>query len=174
LYRSSGDRLLTPSEIAQLDLKAAMAYFNNLSYNEVYDYKLHVQIAEELLAKNKLPPSFAAVAPQSWMSDVWTDITRMRTLNTFQGQRQEQQHLCPLPFDIVERCIYRYSNPGDLICDPFGGMLTTALIANQLERKAWVCELSPDYFKIGVSYLLQQDYQKSLPTLFSEPLNQAV
>lgn len=54
---------------------------------------------------------------------VWDDINRMRTLNTSQSRRRQQMHVCPLQLDIVERLINRYSNPGDLVADPFAGLV---------------------------------------------------
>lgn len=167
-WRSSGNRLLTPEEIAKMNLDMAMQYFNNFSFNQVYDYQINVQIAEEFDKREKLPPGFMTVAPQSWLADVWTDITRMRTLNTMQGQQGAEQHICPLPFDIVERLIYRYSNEGDLVGDVFGGLFTVPLIALQMKRKAWGCELNPPYFKTGVGYLVAEEYEQNIPTLFND------
>ena len=36
-------------------------------------------------------------------------------------------HVCPLQLDIVERIINRYSNKGDLVLDPFGGLMTVPI-----------------------------------------------
>ena len=69
------------------------------------------------------------VAPGSWNMDVWDDINRMRTLNTSQSRKRAQMHVCPLQLDIVERLINRYSNPGDVVLDPFGGLMTVPLVA---------------------------------------------
>ena len=48
----------------------------------------------------------------------------MRTLNGDQAKRAVEQHVCPLQFDIVDRLIERYSNPDDLVYDPFAGLMT--------------------------------------------------
>ncbi len=167
-WRSNGDRLLTPAEIANLDLDKAMAYFNITNSGTVYDYQLHIAIAESLDSKGKLPTSFMSVGAQSWMSEIWTDITRMRTLNTKQGQDKEQQHLCPLPLDIIERLIYRYSNEGDIIGDSFGGLFSTPYTAIQMNRIGWGCELNPEYWKAGTGYLIAEEYKQQMPTLFDD------
>jgi len=60
---------------------------------------------------------------------VWDDINRMRTLNSEQVRRNVMMHVCPLQFDIVERIINRYSNPGDVVFDPFGGIGTVPYMA---------------------------------------------
>jgi len=70
-----------------------------------------------------------ALAPGSHHPDVWHDVNRMRTLNTEQSRRAQTMHVCPLQFDIVDRLITRYSNPTELVYDPFGGLFTTPLRA---------------------------------------------
>ena len=69
------------------------------------------------------------VAPGSWTDEVWDDINRMRTLNTTQSRRRQEMHVCPLQLDIVERIVNRYSNPGELVYDPFGGLGTVPVTA---------------------------------------------
>ena len=69
----------------------------------------------------------------------------MKTLNTTQSHRQQVLHVCPLQIDIVERIINRYSNPGELVLDPFGGLMTVPLTAIKLGRKGYGIELNPDY-----------------------------
>jgi hypothetical protein len=83
-----------------------------------------VRIGEALERIGTLPATFMAIAPGSHHPDVWHDVNRMRTLNMLQQRKGAEMHLCPLQFDIVDRLIERYSNPGDLIFDPFGGLMT--------------------------------------------------
>ena len=97
------------------------------------------------------------VAPGSWTDHVWDDINRMRTLNTNQTQNNRVMHVCPLQLDIVDRLINRYSNPGDLVLDPFGGLGTVALEAIKAGRKGYTIELNNDYFRDAVGYL--RDYE---------------
>lgn len=165
-YRSSGNRLLMPSEIAKMPLDQAMRYLKNESLTNVYDYERHVAIAEALDEAGKLPSSYMVVDPQSWNSNVWADVIRMRNLNTSQGQRKEEQHLCPLPIDITKRVIIRYSNPGDLVQDYFAGLFTVPYVAIQEGRRGHGIELNPYYFKEGVRFCMDAEYKASVPTLF--------
>ena len=73
---------------------------------------------------------------------------------------------CPLQLDVVERLINRYSNPGDVVLDPFGGLMTVPLVAVQKERFGIGIELSADYFRDGVGYLQTAELQRGEPTLF--------
>ena len=45
--------------------------------------------------------------------------------------------------ELPDFCIQRYSNPGDIVLDPFSGRGTTALQANLLGRVAWACDVNP-------------------------------
>jgi len=107
-----------------------------------------------------------ALAPGSHHPDVWHDINRMRTLNTDQSRRAQTMHICPLQFDIVDRLITRYTNPGELVFDPFGGLFTVPLRALHLGRTGRAVELNPDYYTDGVTYLRAHDRQANTPTLF--------
>lgn len=117
------------------------AAYRKYSRGTVYDYAEHVRMAKELDAEDKLPATFMVVAPGSWTDEVWDDINRMRTLNTTQSQRRKQMHVCPLQLDIVDRLINRYSNPGELVLDPFGGLGTVALEAMKAGRRGYTIEL---------------------------------
>ena len=61
-------------------------------------------------------------------------------------------HVCPLQLDIVERIINRYSNEGDMVLDPFGGLMTVPMTAVKMKRYGYGIELSCDYFRDGVGY----------------------
>jgi DNA modification methylase len=98
--------------------------------------------------------------------EIWDDINRMKTLNTTQSRRHEQLHVCPLQIDIVERIINRYSSTGDVVYDPFGGLMTVPMCAVQAGRYGIGCELNPDYFRDGVGYLDNAENQMDNPTMF--------
>ena len=137
------------------------------SRTHVYNYEEHVRMAKELDKQGKLPATFAVVAPASWNNlEVWDDINRMRTLNTDQSRRRKQMHVCPLQLDIVERIINRYSNKGDLVLDPFGGLMTVPYMAVKMQRRGYGIELNPDYFRDGVGYLQEAENERDAPTLF--------
>lgn len=165
-WRSSGNRLLTKAELQSIPVDNLQAVYRKYSRENVYSYEEHVALAKRLDENGKLPASFMVVAPGSWNMDVWDDINRMRTLNTSQSRKRAQMHVCPLQLDIVERLINRYSNPGDVVLDPFGGLMTVPLVAVQKERFGIGIELSCDYFRDGVGYLQTAELQRGEPTLF--------
>lgn len=114
------------------------------------------------------PPKYVRTMKEieSCTDEIWDDINRMKTLNTSQSRRKKNLHICPLQLDIVERIINRYSNPGETVLDPFGGLMTVPYMAVKLGRKGYGIELNLDSFRDGVGYLKQAEEQKTAPTLF--------
>lgn len=166
-WRANGDRLVSKKELESLSIDSLQSVYRKYSRENIYDYKEHVELAKKLDKKGKLPAIFMVVAPGSWNQlEVWDDINRMKTLNTNQDRRRQQLHVCPLQIDIVERIINRYSNEGELVYDPFGGLGTVPYIALKMNRKGYMCELNPDYFRDAVGYLQAMEMDMSAPTLF--------
>ncbi|MCD8355886.1 MAG: DNA methylase N-4 [Clostridia bacterium] len=165
-WRSSGNRLMTKEEIMKTPVSRLQAVYRKYSRETVYDYAAHVEIAKKLDEDGHLPATFAVVSNGSWSPDVWDDINRMKTLNTTQSQRRKTMHVCPLQLDIVERIINRYSNSGDLVLDPFGGLGTVALKAVQMGRKGYTIELNDGYFRDAVGYLKAEDDKLNAITMF--------
>ena len=165
-WRSSGNRLLNPDELARLKMGDRMRRFHEYSRGHVYDYDAHVALSVDLEERQAISREFMTLAPASTHPDIWDDVNRMKTLNTTQSQRRKQLHVCPLQIDIVDRIITRYSNPGDLVLDPFGGLGTVGVRALHMNRKAYTIELNPDYFRDAVGYLRAEEVEVEQPSLF--------
>ncbi len=165
-WRSSGDRLVTKDELLQADPGTLRKLYNRYSRENVYDYDKHVELADALDEKGKLPATFMVIDPASWSDEVWDDINRMKTLNTNQSRRKATMHVCPLQIDIVERIINRYSNEGDTVFDPFAGLFTVPYIAVKMGRYGIGTELNKDYFRDGVGYLKSTEETTEQITLF--------
>ena len=165
-WRSSGDRPLEPAEWVSLSPSEILARFEQETLGQVYDWEAHVRIGNELDEATRLPSTFMQLAPASWHPDVWHDVNRMLTLNTEQSRKAQALHVCPLQFDIVDRLIERYSNPGELVFDPFGGLFTVPYRALLSGRRGRAAELNPTYFLDGVKYLQAAERQVGAPTLF--------
>lgn len=165
-WRSSGDRLLSADDFKDLPMSEIRKIYHAWSKSHVYDFDEHVKLANSLDDIGKLPATFMCIDPASWAPDVWDDITRMKTLNTEQSRRRQQMHICPLSLDIVDRLIERYTNKGDTVLDPFGGLMTVPLEAIKAGRKGIGIELNPDYYRDGCWYLRREEATQSTPTLF--------
>lgn len=165
-WRSSGNRLLYPEELARMKMSDRQRKFHDFSKGNVYDYGEHVRLGEEMEKLDAISKEFMTIPPASTNQDVWDDISRMKTLNTTQSRRRQTMHVCPLQLDIVERIIRRYSNVGDLVLDPFGGLGTVALMAMKMGRSGYSIELNPEYFRDAVGYLKSEDEKEEQLTLF--------
>ena len=165
-YRSDGNRLVSKEELSRMSQSALQKLYKKYSRNNVYDYKKHVELANELDKNGKLPSTFMLIPPASWCDEVWDDINRMNTLNTQQSRRKATMHVCPLQIDIVKRIINRYSNVGDTVFDPFAGLFTVPYIAVKMGRYGIGTELNADYFRDGVGYLKSTDEVTDQLTLF--------
>lgn len=167
-WNSSGNRFMSSEEIANADLKTISRKFKAYMESAVYNYEEHRTLANALDALGKLPATFEALqVPARDQDRVWSDISRMRVLNSEQKRRNLQNHICPLQFDIVDRVINRYSNPGEVVFDPFGGIMTVPYRAVRLGRYGYGCELNPVYWENGLEYLKAAEKDVEVPTLES-------
>ncbi len=165
-WRSSGNRALTPAELKSWGHGKLMAWWKEKNRNEIYDYEDHVAMHEALAEINKLPASFMLMPPQSISANVWDDINFMRCLNAEQSRRKLQNHVCPMPWDEIDRLIELYSNPGDTIADFFGGIGSTGVRAIAKGRRAYIVELNEVYAKCGLMYLQEGEKGAQMPSLF--------
>lgn len=164
--RSAGNRLMDPEEVRSLSHGQIFKLFRQHSLETVYDFEHHVKIGELLHKMNRLPVTFMLLQPQSWQEDVWTDITRMLTLNGAQSAKGKVMHLCPMQFDIADRAIEQWSMPGEVVMDPFSGLGTVPYRAILQERKGLGIELSAPYFLDSVSYCAAAEEKISMPDMF--------
>lgn len=171
-WRSSGDRLLTSSELSELPTSMLPKAFARATLETIYDHEAHVTIGEAIAARpgsdsrGSLPKTFMSLAPASSIDGVWTDIVRMRTLNAEQSLGRRELHVCPLQIDIVDRLIRRFSMADELVFDPFAGIGTVPVRAVALGRRGAGCELHDKYFEDAVRYCTAEEARASTPTLF--------
>jgi len=166
-WNSSGERFMTPEELASMPIDQITARWRDEMRQRVYDYRQHVADAEQMDSAGKLPATFETLrVPARDDGRVWGDVNRMLTLNSEQTRKKLQNHICPLQFDIVDRCINRWSSAGELVFDPFGGIMTVPYRAIKMGRRGYGCELNAEYFKDGVAYCQAAEREVLSPTLF--------
>lgn len=56
--------------------------------------------------------------------------------------------------------------PGEMVLDPFGGLMTVPYCAVKLRRRGVGIELNPGYYADGVAYVAAAARDMSMPTLF--------
>jgi site-specific DNA-methyltransferase (adenine-specific) len=64
---------------------------------------------------------------------------------TCNGMNEKTPHPTQKPEELVRKFVLASSNPGDVVVDPFLGSGTTAVVAEQFNRKWRGCDLSAEY-----------------------------
>lgn len=87
---------------------------------------------------------------QKYASPVWYDIDYSRTLQYRSGRDgNDEKHICPLQLDTIERILHLYSNEGETVLSPFGGIGSEGFCALKMNRKSISIELKESYFYIN-------------------------
>lgn len=95
------------------------------------------------------------------------NIRETNTLNERLGREDtDERHICPLQLDFIERCIRLWSNKGELVFDPFGGIGSTVYEAIKLGRKGMSIELKPSYWDASVNLMRDLEEKLGEATLF--------
>lgn len=101
------------------------------------------------------------------VSPVWTTIRESETLNARAGREEaDERHIAPLQLEFIRRCVLLYSNPGELVLSPFGGIGSEPYVAVRNGRRAVSCELKPSYWRSAVRTMRALDAEMAIPKLF--------
>jgi DNA modification methylase len=102
-----------------------------------------------------------------WASAVWYGIRQTDTLNVEEAREaKDEKHVCPLQLDLIERLVKLYSNPGEIVLDPFTGIGSTGYVALELDRKFVGIELKPSYFETAKKNLERMLKKRTQATLW--------
>jgi len=104
---------------------------------------------------------------QKYASPVWYDVDYKRTLQyTTARDNNDEKHICPLQLDTIERVLHLYSNEGETVLSPFGGIGSEGYQALKMNRKSISVELKESYFEINKKNHKAAVLEKSALTLF--------
>jgi DNA modification methylase len=88
---------------------------------------------------------------QRYASPIWMDIDVTNVLQyTTARDTHDEKHICPLQLDVIERLILLYSNEGETVFSPFGGIGSEGFQALKMNRKSISIELKQSYFDVNV------------------------
>lgn len=98
------------------------------------------------------------VTTNEWIRDahgIWTDIRETDVLDGWNHGREEddEKHVCPLQLEVIRRLIRLYSNPSELVLDPFMGIGSTAVVALEQGRRAVGFELKESYHALAERHI---------------------
>lgn len=103
-----------------------------------------------------------------WAGGIWTGIHESDTLQyTTARDKDDEKHICPLQLGTIERCIKLYSNPGETVLTPFGGIGSEGYQAVKFGRKAILIELKSSYYRILLDNMRKIEHESNKPDLFT-------
>ena len=91
---------------------------------------------------------------QNYASPVWMDIRQSDTLQKKSAREdKDERHICPLQLEVIQRCIELWTNPTDIVLDPFAGIGSVPYTAVKMGRRGIGVELKESYYKQAVNNL---------------------
>jgi len=104
---------------------------------------------------------------QQYASPVWMDIDYGDTLNKQEAREEkDEKHICPLQLQTIQRAIHLWTNEGDTVLEPFGGIGSVPFKAVQMKRRAISFELKKSYFDVMVKNVKSAETAKAQLQLF--------
>lgn len=104
---------------------------------------------------------------QKYAEPIWDDIDQGNTLNGKKAKDEDdERHIACLQLETIFRATHLWSNEGDTILTPYGGIGSEGYEAIKLKRKAILFELKKSYFEEGVKNLLQAEKLVNVENLF--------
>lgn len=106
---------------------------------------------------------------QRYASPVWMDVNPSRTLQTSSAKEHpDEKHICPLQLDVIDRALHLWTNPGDTVLTPFGGIGSEGFEAVKMGRKAVLVELKESYYKQLTKNMRRAAQEASAQQMFDE------
>ena len=106
---------------------------------------------------------------QQYASPVWMDIRQSDTLQrTSARAEQDEKHICPLQLEVIQRCIELWTNPHDIVFDPFMGIGSTPYVALRMGRRGIGCELKGSYYEQAVANLTNAAKEETMPHIVGQ------
>lgn len=100
------------------------------------------------------PETFPVDVWQNYASPVWMDIRQSDTLQKKSAREEkDERHICPLQLEVIQRCIELWTNPNDIVLDPFAGIGSVPYTAVKLGRRGIGVELKESYYNQAVNNL---------------------
>lgn len=104
---------------------------------------------------------------QKYAEPVWYDINYSNTLQyTSAREEKDEKHICPLQLETIRRCLHLWSNEGDTVLSPFGGIGSEGYESLRLNRNYIGIELKESYYKQMQRNLKRMIADKMQPKLF--------
>lgn len=102
----------------------------------------------------------------SWAHAVWYDVRETDVLNAaVAADNADEKHMCPLQLPLIDRCVRMWSNPGEVVFSPFGGIGSEGYQSLLRHRRYIGIELKPSYWRQAVKHLKKAEHIAAQPRL---------
>lgn len=100
------------------------------------------------------PEEYPVSLWQNVASPVWMDINPSETLQ-YRSAREhnDDRHIAPLQLEVIRRAVRLWTNPGEVVLSPFGGIGSEGYVAIEEGRRAILAELKDSYYRQAVRNL---------------------
>lgn len=105
--------------------------------------------------KGKNPSDVWSILINDWETALWN------IPNVKNNHPEKTIHPCQFPIELVERCVFAFTNEEDWVFDPFSGVGSALLAALRNNRRAMGCERETQYVEIARNRI-EQFYSGSL------------
>jgi len=104
---------------------------------------------------------------QQYASPVWFDINPSDTLQHMSAREdKDERHICPLQLQVIERALQLWTNPNDIVIDPFNGIGSSGYRSIQMGRRYIGIELKQSYYEQSVKNLQNAEKLSNQGSLF--------
>ena len=86
-------------------------------------------------------------------ADVSADVETAEATANSSAPDEDQKHPTPLQLEIIENCVDLWSNPGELVLDPFSGIGSTGHVCKRMGRSYVGIELDARYFEASLGHV---------------------
>lgn len=131
--------ILKDSSMSRTGIPDYILVFRNAGDNLV---PITHQVTDEK-QENYLPVSLW----QKYAEPVWYDINYSDTLQYASARdEKDEKHICPLQLETIRRCLHLWSNEGETVLSPFGGIGSEGHESLRLKRNFIGIELKSSYY----------------------------
>jgi len=106
---------------------------------------------------------------QNYASPVWMDIKQSDTLQKKSARAEkDERHICPLQLNVIQRCIELWTNPNDIVLDPFAGIGSVPYVALKLNRRGFGIELKQSYYEQAKANLASAAHGETMDNIIGQ------
>lgn len=123
-------------------------------------YKVIPKNPDSISPRSKAPglrgadgkPSRRAANPETslWTHKIADSVIRVRKSNVRTG------HPAVFPVEFPRNCILSFSDPGDIIYEPFGGSGSLVIAAERFGLRCYAMELEPEYVDLALARIQKE------------------